>query len=107
MRRQRPAFDTPAAQPYVAFEMTMSAGIVPQSVVPELQKHILVDGFRIVIDLEKSSGARLVDAVTGREFLDLYGFFGSMAIGFNHPYFNRPDVHQDLLATIRTKVANA
>ena len=30
-----------------------------------------------------------------------------MAIGFNHPYFERPEVHQDLLATIRTKVANA
>jgi L-lysine 6-transaminase len=87
--------------------MSMSGGIVPQAVVSELQKHILVDGFRIVIDLEKSRGPHLVDAVTGRQFLDLYGFFGSMAVGFNHPYFNRPEVHQDLLATINTKVANA
>jgi L-lysine 6-transaminase len=87
--------------------MTMSAGIRPKAVVPELEKHILVDGFRIVVDLQKSRGARLVDAVTGREFLDLYGFFGSMAVGFNHPHFDQPEVHQDLLATIRTKVANA
>src|SRR5687767_10682854 len=87
--------------------MPMSAGKHPRGVVSELQKHILVDGFRIVIDLEKSRGSRLVDAATGREFLDLYGFFGSMAVGFNHPHFERPEVHQDLLSTIRTKVANA
>src|SRR5687768_17726616 len=81
--------------------------ISSRDVVPELQKHILVDGFRIVLDHARSRGARLVDAATGRELLDLYAFYGSMAVGFNHPHFDRPEVHQDLLATIRTKVANA
>ena len=84
-----------------------AAKISPREVVAELEKHILVDGFRIVLDHAKSRGCRLVDAVTGRELLDLYGFYGSMAVGFNHPHFDRPEVHQDLLATIRTKVANA
>src|SRR5687768_11438874 len=84
-----------------------SEQISPQHVVSELEKHILVDGFRIVLDHARSRGCRLVDAVTGRELLDLYGFYGSMAVGFNHPHFDRPEVHQDLLATIRTKVANA
>src|SRR4026209_1883089 len=79
----------------------------PREVVSELEKHILVDGFRIVLDHAKSRGCRMVDAVTGRELLDLYGFYGSMAVGFNHPHFDKPEVHQDLLATIRTKVANA
>ncbi len=88
--------------------MTMSAGSInPKAVVPELQKHILVDGFRIVIDLEKSRGSRLIDAASGREFLDLYGFFGSMAVGFNHPYLDEPEVQRELLSTLRTKVANA
>lgn len=81
--------------------------IAPRNVVTELERHILVDGFRIVLDHAKSRGCRLVDAVTGRQLLDLYGFYGSMAVGFNHPHFDRPEVHQDLLATIRTKVANA
>src|SRR5436189_5709152 len=81
--------------------------ISPRDVVSELEKHILVDGFRIVLDHAKSRGSRLVDAVTGRALLDLYGFYGSMAVGFNHPHFDKPEVHQDLLATIRTKVANA
>ena len=42
--------------------------IAADKVVSELEKHILVDGFKIVIDLEKSLGSRLVDAPTGRSF---------------------------------------
>src|SRR5207247_6355376 len=66
--------------------------ITPERVVPEVERHILLDGFRIVVDLEKSSGCRLVDAVTGRELLDLYGFYGALPVGFNHPWFDRPEV---------------
>jgi L-lysine 6-transaminase len=78
-----------------------------KSVVSDLQRHVLIDGFRIVIDLTKSRGSKLVDAVTGRELLDLYGFYGSLPLGFNHPYFDRPAVQQDLLEAARTKVANS
>src|SRR4051812_26910 len=85
----------------------MSANITPPDVVAELEKHILVDGFRIVLDPHKSRGARLVDAVTGRELLDLYGFYGSMPLGFNHPHFDRPDVQKDLLEAARMKPANS
>lgn len=85
----------------------MSVGKAAKTVVSELQRHVLVDGFRIVIDLAKSRGAKLVDAVTGRELLDLYGFYGSLPLGFNHPYFQRPAVQQDLLEAARTKVANS
>src|SRR5437867_745418 len=87
--------------------MRRKAEISPGEVVSELKEHILLDGFRIVLDHAKSRGSRLVDAVTGREVLDLYGLYGSMAVGFNHPHFDKAEVHQDLLATIRTKVANA
>jgi L-lysine 6-transaminase len=77
------------------------------TVVSDLQRHVLVDGFRIVIDLTKSRGAKLVDAVTRRELIDLYGFYGSLPLGFNHPHFDRPAVQQDLLEAARTKVANS
>ncbi len=76
-------------------------------VVSELEKHILMDGFRLVLDLEKSRGCRLVDAATGREFLDLYGFYGSLPVGFNHPRFDQPEVQRALLEAARTKVANS
>ena len=75
--------------------------------VSDLEKHILVDGFQIVIDLEKSRGCRIHDSVTGRDLVDLYGFFGSMPVGFNHPHFDDPAVQRDLLLAARTKVANS
>jgi L-lysine 6-transaminase len=81
--------------------------IPPTEVVATLERHILVDGFRLVIDLENSQGSRLRDAATGRDFIDLYGFFGSLPVGFNHPWFNQPDVQRDLLLAARTKVANS
>ena len=45
--------------------------MLPEEVIDELQKHILVDGFKLVIDLAQSSGSRLVDARDGREFVDI------------------------------------
>src|SRR5437764_13462138 len=81
--------------------------VEPQQVIAELERHILVDGFKLVFDLEKSRGSRFVDAATGRELIDLYSFYASQPIGFNHPYFERPEVKADLLAAACVKVANA
>ncbi|MFQ5510962.1 MAG: L-lysine 6-transaminase [Candidatus Krumholzibacteriia bacterium] len=50
-----------------------------------IARHMLVDGFPMVIDLEKSRGCRLVDARAGRSYLDFFMFFASVPIGFNHP----------------------
>src|SRR5882724_5262865 len=83
-------------------------GVVsPREVVPELEKHILVDGFKLVFDPQKSRGSRFVDAATGRELIDLYGFYASQPIGFNHPYFDRPEIQTDLLTAAKVKVSNA
>ncbi|HEY3863556.1 MAG TPA: L-lysine 6-transaminase [Verrucomicrobiae bacterium] len=91
----------PAARPsYVP-------SVPAQDVVSSLEKHLLVDGLKVVIDLEKSRGSILVDAATGRSFIDFYAFFASMPVGFNHPYFDRPDVQADLLAAAKVKVANS
>ena len=87
--------------------MTTYPTITPAQVVPELEKHVLVDGFRLVLDLDRSRGCRLFDAATGRELLDLYGFYGSLPIGFNHPYFEQPEVREDLRRAMSVKVANA
>ncbi len=81
--------------------------VQPQDVIAELEKHILVDGFKLVFDLERSRGSRLVDAVTGREFIDLYSFYASQPIGFNHPHFKKSSVKKDLLAAAKIKIANA
>jgi L-lysine 6-transaminase len=82
------------------------ASVPPECVVSELGKHILTDGFHLVIDLEKSRGSTLVDAATGKSYIDFYSFYASMPIGFNHPYFDSPAVQADLLAAAKVKIAN-
>src|SRR6202171_2987157 len=77
------------------------------NVLETIEQHVLLDGFKIVIDLEKSRGSYLYDAVTGHRLIDLYGFFGSMPVGFNHPHFNREDVKRDLLRAAKVKIANS
>jgi L-lysine 6-transaminase len=79
----------------------------PSSVLETLEQHILLDGFRVVIDLEKSRGSYLYDAANGHRLIDLYGFFGSLTVGFNHPHFDDPDVQRDLLRAAKVKVANS
>src|SRR4051812_9970082 len=87
--------------------MSTSFNLPAQEVVSALQQHVLVDGLRIVIDLHRSQGPWLVDASAKRTLLDLYGFYGSMPVGFNHPYLNRAEARHDLLEAASAKVANS
>src|SRR3954467_9064209 len=72
-----------------------------------IEQHVLLDGFKIVVDLDKSRGSYLHNRVDNRRLIDLYGFFGSMPVGFNHPYFDQPDVQRDLLRASKVKIANS
>jgi len=81
--------------------------VAPGDVAAVLGEHLLVDGFKLVFDLEKSRGSRFVDAASGRTFIDLYGFYASQPVGYNHPWFQRPEVQAELLAAAQVKVANA
>ena len=82
-------------------------GIAPSSVLETIERHVLLDGFKVVVDLDKSRGSYLHNAVTGKRLIDLYGFFGSMPVGFNHPHFDDPDVQRDLLRAAKVKIANS
>lgn len=68
---------------------------------------MLVDGFDIVIDLDKSSGSYLVDARNGRKFLDFYTFFASSALGMNHPKLNNEEFKNYIFKAAIHKVANS
>ena len=59
--------------------------ISPDNVRKILEKHILTDGMDLVLDLEKSKGSYLVDAKTGKQYLDFFTFFASNPLGMNHP----------------------
>ena len=82
-------------------------GIAPSNVLETIEQHVLLDGFKVVVDLEKSRGSYLHNAVGNRRLIDLYGFFGSMPVGFNHPHFDQPDVQRDLLRAAKVKIANS
>lgn len=81
--------------------------VLPGDVIATLKQHILVDGFKLIYDCNRSQGSRFVDAVTGKSWMDLYSFYASQPIGFNHPHFDRPDVQAELLQAAKIKVANA
>jgi L-lysine 6-transaminase len=72
-----------------------------------LEKHMLVDGFPLVADLDRSHGSWLRDAVTGREYLDFYTFFASNALGYNHPRLRHPDFRERLLRAATHKPSNS
>ncbi|MEV4565577.1 L-lysine 6-transaminase [Nonomuraea sp. NPDC049419] len=69
-----------------------------------LARHLLVDGYRLVLDLELSRGSWLVDARDGRRYLDFYTFFASAPLGVNPPF--DPDFAQLLGQVARNKPAN-
>ncbi|MFI6905835.1 L-lysine 6-transaminase [Nonomuraea sp. NPDC050394] len=55
-------------------------------VLDRLARHLLVDGYRLVLDLERSQGSWLTDLRTGRRYLDFYTFFASAPLGVNPPF---------------------
>ena len=79
--------------------------IAPAKILHTIEEHVLLDGFKIVVDLDKSRGPYLYNRVDNRRLIDLYGFFGSMTVGFNHPHFDDPQVQRDLLRAAKVKIA--
>src|SRR5829696_8992535 len=59
--------------------------VLPEHVHETLRRHLLVDGFDLVLDTRASRGSWLVDARDGSRHLDLFSFFASAPIGHNHP----------------------
>lgn len=65
--------------------MAKATTIEPAQVRQVLGKHLLTDGFDMVLDLEKSEGAYLHDSKSGKKYLDFFTFFASNPLGMNHP----------------------
>ena len=65
--------------------MSITTAIDPAEVHKILSKHILADGYDMVLDLDKSNGPYLYDAKSGRNYLDFFTFFASNPLGMNHP----------------------
>jgi L-lysine 6-transaminase len=61
------------------------APVKPGDVHEVLGKHLLTDGFKLVLDTQASHGCWVVDARDGQRYLDFYTFFASAPLGMNHP----------------------
>ncbi|MEK6256118.1 MAG: L-lysine 6-transaminase [Chloroflexota bacterium] len=79
----------------------------PTEVHETIGKHMLADGEPIVLDLERSHGAYMVDAITGKEYIDFFTFFASMPIGHNHPKMHDPEFLERLTASALTKPSSS
>jgi L-lysine 6-transaminase len=86
--------------------MSTRSRIAPAQVHETLRRHMLVDGYHLVVDLEKSHGSWVKDASSGRDYLDFYTFFASNPIGLNHPKMLDPDTQGRLARVATTRVAN-
>ncbi|MDX1674240.1 MAG: L-lysine 6-transaminase [Longimicrobiales bacterium] len=78
-----------------------------EEVFPILKENILVDGFHLVIDLERSHGAVIVDALEGNEYLDCYGYFATLPVGHNHPKMEDEAFRKSLMTAALSNPANS
>jgi L-lysine 6-transaminase len=68
---------------------------------------MLADGLPYVLDLAKSHGPYLYDAVSGREFLDLFMCFATCPLGYNHPGLMEPDFVRSIQPAALNKPSNS
>ena len=82
--------------------------IAPGDVHETLRRHLLVDGFDLVLDTRASRGSWLVDARDGTRHLDLFSFFASSPLGMNHPALaDDPDFIAELADVAVNKPSNS
>jgi len=84
-----------------------SVSIAPGKVHESLARHMLVDGFPFVLDMDKSHGSFMVDKASGKEYLDFFTFFASNALGHNHPGLLEKDFHKRIGEMAITKPSNS
>ncbi|HVM18741.1 MAG TPA: L-lysine 6-transaminase [Egibacteraceae bacterium] len=84
------------------------ARIAPGDVIDTLSRHLLFDGYDLVLDLARSQGSWLVDARDGTRYLDMFSQFASVALGMNPPELvDDSDFMRDLTEVAVNKPANS
>ena len=73
----------------------------------QIEKYLPVGSEPIVVDLDRSHGAYLHDALTGREYIDFFTYFASAPIGHNHPKMHDSAFIEKLLSAAITKPSSS
>jgi L-lysine 6-transaminase len=87
--------------------MAEQTHLQPAEVHAVLARHVLTDGMKLVLDLRRSRGSRLIDARTDERYLDMYTFFASAPLGLNPPgIVDDPTFMAELAEIAANKPAN-
>lgn len=87
--------------------MAEQTHLQPAEVHDVLARHVLTDGMKLVLDLHRSRGSRLIDARTDECYLDMYTFFASAPLGLNPPgIVDDPTFMAELAEIAANKPAN-
>jgi len=81
--------------------------MLAEKMLKELSKNILVDGYPIVMDLEKSYGNIIYDSITKSEYIDFFTGFGSIPIAYNHPQINNQEFIRKIGKAALVKITNS
>ena len=81
--------------------------VQPGDVHNVLSRHMLADGYELVMELKKSKGSWVFDAKRGRNVLDFFTNFASCPIGYNHPRLDNPEFRDKLASVAINKPANS
>ncbi|HEX9596302.1 MAG TPA: aminotransferase class III-fold pyridoxal phosphate-dependent enzyme, partial [Anaerolineales bacterium] len=73
----------------------------------QIAKHLPAGSEPIVVDLDRSHGAYLHDALTGKEYIDFFTYFASAPIGHNHPKMHDSAFIERLLSAAISKPSSS
>ena len=73
----------------------------------QINKYLPPGAEPIVVDLEKSHGPYLHDALTDRDYIDFFTYFASAPIGHNHPKMHDSSFIEKLLSVAITKPSSS
>ncbi len=62
--------------------------------------------FKRKIDFQNSYGSFLVDKDTGEKYLDFFGQYATLAVGYNHPIFKTEQYLDEIKAVAHQKITN-
>lgn len=81
--------------------------VQPSEVHSVLSRHMLADGYDLVMDLRKSRGSWVFDSRRGRNVLDFFTNFASCPIGYNHPKLDTSEFRERISTVAINKPANS
>ena len=81
--------------------------VQPAEVHNVLSRHMLADGYDLVMDLKKSRGSWVFDARRGRNVLDFFTNFASIPVGYNHPKMDTAEFRERIADAAVNKPANS